>query len=322
MRVAIFSLGIVCGLANAPLAEPTRPNDQDKADNAPITNSLGMTLVKIKKGEFVMGSEELPSEKPPHKVRLTRDFYLAIQPVTVAQFEAFVKDTGYQTEAQKNGKGALGFDVDARWFALKKDYSWRKPGFEQDGDHPVVCVSWNDADAFCKWLTKKEGKTYRLPTEAEFEYAARAGTTTRFSSGDDDASLKDVANIADQALLTKMDKKIVAFNAAPKGNKSGGIAAWNDGYPFTAPVGKFKPNPWGLHDMHGNVWTWCADWTGKYQDGKQNDPTGPASSASGRTIRGGAWFVGPLRCRSANRVTRAPAESFCYIGNRVARAVE
>ena len=289
----------------------------------PVVNSIGIKLVRIHKGEFVMGSEELPSEKPMHKVRITKDYYLAAHIVTVGQFKAFVKDANYQTDAEKSGKGALGFDIEARWFAAAPaGYSWRKPGFSQADDHPVVCVSWHDADAFCKWLSKKDGKRYRLPTEAEFEYAARAGTTTRFSSGEADASLKGLANLADEALLTRMDKKIVAANAAPPGNKSAGIAGWNDGFSFTSPVTQFKGNPWGLSDMHGNVWTWCADWSVRYTDGPQDDPTGPKDPTKGRVIRGGAWNVGPLRCRSANRVQRAPGESFCFVGIRIACAVD
>jgi formylglycine-generating enzyme required for sulfatase activity len=290
-------------------------------DKDTFTNSLGMKLIGIKKGEFIMGSEELPSEKPVHKVRLTKDFYLAANIVTIGQFKAFVKDTGYQTEAERSGS-TLAFDLEARWFApKKKGASWRKPGFEQADDHPVVCVSANDAEAFCKWLSKKEGKTYRLPTEAEFEYAARAGTTTRFSCGEEDASLKGFANLADQALLTKADKKIIAMNAAPKDNKSGGVEAFDDGYPFTSPVGKFKPNPWGLFDMHGNVWTWCGDYSGKYQAGEQTDPA-IMTPTTGRCIRGGSWWIGPLRCRSANRVQRAPGDSFCYVGFRVACTID
>jgi formylglycine-generating enzyme len=305
------------------LLMPAAEVSDKKADNPTITDSLGMKLVLIRKGEFQMGSEELPSELPIHKVRITKEFYLASHPVTVGQFKAFVKDSGYKTDAEKDGKGAVGFDVDTRWFATKPEYTWRKPGFEQAEDHPVVCVNWHAADAFCKWLSKKEGKTYRLPTEAEFEYAARAGTTTRFSSGEEDASLKGFANLADEALLTKMDKKI-ALQGAPKGNQSAGIAKWNDGYPFTSPVGKFKPNRWGLHDMHGNVWTWCNDWAiNRYPaDGAaQDDPKGPANGTN-RVIRGGTWYIGPLRCRSANRVQRGPGESLCYVGFRVARGAE
>ena len=159
-----------------------------------------------------------------------------------------------------------------RWIAVKSEYTWRKPGFEQGDDHPVVCVSWNDAQAFCKWLERQGKKIYRLPTEAEWKYACRAGTTTRFSCGEKDESLKEFANLADEALLTKMDKKIGPFNAAPKGNTSGGIAGWNDGYPFTSPVGKFKPNPWGTYDMHGNVWHWCADFSAEYRKDHKTTP--------------------------------------------------
>ncbi len=295
-----------------------KSDQKDNIENMPVTNSLGMKLMRIRQGEFVMGSEELRSEKPVHKVRITKDFYLAAHVVTIGQFRTFVKETGYKTEAETSGKGLTGFDGQTRWFSSKPEFNWQKPGFEQADDHPVVCVSANDADAFCKWLSQKEGNSYRLPTEAEFEYAARAGTTTRFSSGDEDASLREIANCADQALLAKMDNKIVGMNGAPPGNTSGGVAAWDDGYSFTSPVGKFKPNPWGLYDMHGNVWTWCGDWSGGYQSGPQDDPA-LTTPAGGRCIRGGAWFVGPLRCRSANRVQRASDESFCYVGFRVAR---
>jgi formylglycine-generating enzyme required for sulfatase activity len=315
-------VSMVCGQAGTPTTGAGAATPAAGQEGATKTDTLGMTLVRIRKGEFTMGSEELPSEKPIHKVRITKDFTLAAKPVTVGQFKAFVKDTGYQTEAEKNGKGATGFDAVSRWFAEKAEYNWKNPGFEQADDHPVVCVSWNDAEALCQWMSKKEGKKYRLPTEAEFEYACRAGTTTRFSSGEEDASLKGVANLADESLLTKMDRKIVATNAAPAGNKSAGIAGFDDGYPFTSPVGKLKANPWGLYDMHGNVWTWCADWSSRYTAGAQDDPKGPEAGTGGRDIRGGAWWVGPLRCRSANRVQRAPGESFCYVGIRVARDAE
>ena len=114
----------------------------------------------------------------------------------------------------------------------------------------MVNVSWNDAVAFCKWLSKKEGKTYRLPTEAEWEYACRAGTTTRYYSGDDPETLAKVGNVADAAFKAKFPDWEYTIKA-------------NDGYVFTAPVGKFKPNAFGLYDMHGNAWQWCADWYGE-----------------------------------------------------------
>src|SRR6202030_825206 len=112
----------------------------------------GMNFALIRKGDFQMGSEELISEKPPHPVRITKDFYLAIHPVTVGQFRAFVRDTKRQSEAEKNGQGAIDFRAAVRWLDRKPEFTWKTPGFEQGEDHPVVCVSWNDAVAFCKWL--------------------------------------------------------------------------------------------------------------------------------------------------------------------------
>ena len=139
---------------------------------------------------------------------------------------------------------------------------------------------------------------------------SRAKTTTRFSSGDANESLKEVANLADDALLTKMDKKIVAMNAAPKGNKSGGVAGWNDGYPFTAPVGKFKPNPWGLFDMHGNVAEWCQDIFDKsyYQASPEKNPRGP-SEGKEYVLRGGSWKSAADALRSTYRLGENPGFS-------------
>ena len=146
----------------------------------------------------------------------------------------------------------------------------------------MVNVSWNDAVAFCKWLSRKEGKTYRLPTEAEWEYACRAGTTTRYYSGDDPETLAKVGNVADAAVKAKFPDWKFTIKA-------------NDGYVFTAPVGKFKPNAFGLYDMHGNAWQWCADWYGPeyYAKSLADDPTGPASG-NGRVLRGGSWYYRPF----------------------------
>ena len=153
----------------------------------------------------------------------------------------------------------------------------------------MVNVSWNDAVAFCKWLSKKEGKTYRLPTEAEWEYACRAGTTTRYYSGDDPETLAKVGNVADAAAKAKFPDWKYTIKA-------------NDGYVFTAPVGKFKPNAFGLYDMHGNAWQWCADWYGAeyYAASPADDPTGP-DSGNGRVLRGGSWNDRPYYSRSAFR---------------------
>ena len=153
----------------------------------------------------------------------------------------------------------------------------------------MVNVSWNDAVAFCKWLSKKEGKTYRLPTEAEWEYACRAGTTTRYYSGDDPETLAKVGNVADATFKANFPDWKYTIKA-------------NDGYVFTAPVGKFKPNAFGLYDMHGNAWQWCADRYGAdyYAASALDDPTGPDSGPC-RVLRGGSWFNGPIYARSADR---------------------
>ena len=197
---------------------------------------------------------------------------------------------GYKTDAEKGEKpGAFGWNPDKKNFEFNEKYSWRNAGFEQTDEHPVVNVSWNDAVAFCKWLSKKESKTYRLPTEAEWEYACRAGTTTRYYSGDDPETLAKVGNVADAAAKAKFPDWKCTIKA-------------NDGYVFTAPVGQFKPNAFGLYDMHGNAWQWCADWYGAeyYATSPADDPTGP-DSGDVRVLRGGSWYAGPNFARSARR---------------------
>jgi formylglycine-generating enzyme len=296
-----------------------------------VTNSIGMKLVLIPAGDFLMGSgesaeemaayfnsaystdlkaEDYKGEHPQHRVRITRPFYLGAHHVTVGQFRQFVDDGGYQTDAEKGagtqGKGAVGYDAGTRKFGFQAGYSWRNPGFEQTDEHPVVCVSWNDAVAFCGWLSGKEGRTYRLPTEAEWEYACRAGTTTRYWCGDDPEKLAEVANVSDAAAKAKFP------------NWKGSIRA-SDGYAFTSPVGSFRANPFGLYDIHGNAWQWCADWynTAYYQHSPIADPIGPDSGMS-RVLRGGSWDLWPISSRCSERFAVSP-DRYVDIGFRVAR---
>jgi formylglycine-generating enzyme required for sulfatase activity len=147
-------------------------------------------------------------------------------------------------------------------------------------------------------LSKKEGKTYDLPAEAEWEYACRAGTSTRFHCGDGDASLEGFCNRFDLTLKPLLD---------PEKTKNYDFAPWRDGYAFTAPAGSFKPNSFGLHDMHGNVWEWCKDWYKKdyYAEGPASDPQGPATGTS-RVLRGGSFFSFARDCRSAFRSLDEP----------------
>ena len=262
-----------------------------------VTNSIGIKLAPIPAGEFLMGSgeaaedvvqafkgQEGPSpgnfedEHPQHRVRITRPFQMGVHEITVGQFRLFVEETGYRTDAEKGTEfeGAFGFDSETGELGQSKEYSWRNVGFKQSDEHPVVNVSWNDAVAFCNWLSRKEGKLYRLPTEAEWEYACRAGTTTRYYHGDDPEGLSAVSNVADATAKAK-------------------FSDWDwpiteqDGYAFAAPVGKFKANAFGLYDMHGNAYEWCADWYGEdyYAQSPEDNPPGPAVGFD-RVYRGGS----------------------------------
>jgi formylglycine-generating enzyme required for sulfatase activity len=263
-----------------------------------FSESLKIQFARIPAGTFQMGSRENEAghqsdEGPEHTVRISRDFRMSIHEVTRGQFAAFVRDTGYRTEAETGGKASFGFDEATGDFDSDPKYNWRNPGFAQTDDHPVVLVSWNDAKAFCEWLSRKDNRTYRLPTEAEWEYACRGGTSTRFWHGNDDEGLANVANVADGTAKQKYNSWTTI--AAP------------DGYVVTAPVGRFPPNPFGLHDMHGNVWEWCADWydSSYYGTSPGVDPQGP-SSGSSRVLRGGSWSHEPIGVRCAFRDDSTP----------------
>ena len=264
--------------------------------------------------------KELKDETPLHKVDITRPFYLGQHEVTVGQFEQFVKESGYKPESEANGTGGYGYNPDYdpeksqrgdTFEGRNPKYSWRNPGFKQKNDQPVVNVTWNDAAAMSEWLSKKEGKKYRLPTEAEWEYACRAGTQTRYHSGNDPQSLLQVANTFDaDTKTTKPQWKIHA-------------TAGHDGFEFTAPVGSFAPNSLGLYDMHGNVWEWVADWYGEdyYAKSPVNDPPGPELGEV-RVRRGGSWHTWPLYARCSFRNWNTPETRYTLVGMRLLREID
>ena len=270
-----------------------------------LTSSNGMTFVWIRAGEFMMGPSAYEEGRMPdetrHRVRITRAFYLSAFEVTVRQFRQFAEETGYRTDLEilrsADSSGATG----------RKEFTpgptWRDPEFPQGDDHPVVCVSWNDAVAFCRWLSEKEGRDYRLPTEAEWEYACRAGTTTSFSCGDSVAELNEVANVVP---------------LIPKAN--GGVELGKRAYPCTSPVGAFPPNAFGLYDMHGNAAEWCADWYAAYGgETPQDDPHGPDAGRY-RIIRGGSYGLSAHFARSAHRTHGVPVCGNIWTGFRLARS--
>ena len=276
-----------------------------------FTNSIGMKFKLIPAGEFMMGSpdeekDRSSDEGPVHRVRITKPYYLGVHEVRVGDFRKFVSDSSYKTEGEKDGKGGYGYDVEKGSWSQKPEYTWRNPGFSQSDEHPVVNVSWNDAVAYCEWLSKKEGREYRLPTESQWEYACRAGSKTRFHHGDDAEGLASVGNVADGTAKEKFPKLTWAIEA-------------KDGYAVTAPVGEFKANAFGLHDMHGNVWEWCSDWYGSdyYGNSQTDDPTGP-TSGSLRVLRGGSWSDNARYCRSALRLGPPPGYRSINLGFRIA----
>jgi len=250
----------------------------DLATEKQFTNSIGMELVRIEPGDFIMGAGEAPpqtreewdqrdwDEAPAHKVSISKRFYMATTEVTNAQYEQF-------DPQHKELRGLHRVST--------------------EDDHPVVLVSWQQAVDFCDWLSKKEGRPYRLPTEAEWEYACRAGTTTPYHTGE--TLTPEQAN----------------FGVVPQGERAGPVA-----------VGSFKPNAWGLCDMHGNVAEWCHDWFGPYEAGEQTDPAGRADGWA-RVTRGWSYRranhkLGTVRyCRSSNRSGHLPEDANRTTGFRV-----
>ena len=249
-----------------------------------FTNSLGMRFVRIDAGTFSMGNNSplpehlvrLPNraygdfdERPVHTVTISSPFSLSITPVTNAQYEAF-------DPAHRKLRGKL--------------------GFSREDDEAVVFVSWDEATAFCEWLSERDNLPYRLPTEAEWEYAARAGTNTPFWTGDDlpvEYHLNQNVSWLPDPDRTKPERDVVPLH-----------------------VGRTPANPWGLHDIHGLVEEWCRDWYGPYEAADQTDPIGPVDGDF-RVTRGGSHSTETYYLRSANRMGTVPEERTWLIGFRV-----
>jgi formylglycine-generating enzyme required for sulfatase activity len=248
----------------------SKPNVTEETGSSPeIVNSIGMKLVLIRAGEFLMGSsdgeEGHDHVEQQHRVRITKPFYLQTTEVTQGQ-----------------------------WYAVTGTKPWSgKPSAVEGPEVAATYVSWEDAAEFCRKLGEKESVTYRLPTEAEWEYACRAGTMTAYCFGDDASLLGEYAWFEKNAHKT--------------------------GESYAHQVGLKKANAFGLYDMHGNVWEWCQDWYGDYdtRDSARNDPAGPSSS-SFRVFRGGCWGSMAGRCRAAFRFWVQPERRIHYLGFRVA----
>jgi formylglycine-generating enzyme required for sulfatase activity len=281
-----------------------------------FTNSLGMTFRLVPPGTFMMGApdNELGRSKeyddsPLHPVTLTRPFYLCKHETTVGQFRRFVEAEKYVTDIEKAG-GGNAHDEKAVW-KHRPGTQWRKPGyagpFELKDEHPVVHVSWTDAKNFCAWLNRNpnENLTYDLPTEAQWEWACRAGSGDRFWWGPDEDTTGKVANVGDKSL-----KKV-----QPEWPRT--IMAMDDGHAFLAPVGSYRGNAFGLHDMLGNVWEFCADRYEVYPKGAVTDPVGK-DEKRGYCVRGGGWSNEAKDVRCASRNADPPHFGHSNLGFRVA----
>jgi formylglycine-generating enzyme required for sulfatase activity len=264
--------------------------------------SLGPEMVWIPAGSFRMGDIQgggHSDEKPVHRVSVGR-FAMGRYEVTVGEFRRFVKATGYKTDAEKEGS-CRSWSKGWEWV---EGANWRSPGFSQTETHPVTCVSWNDGVAYAKWLSQQTEQQYRLPTEAEWEYAARAGTETARYWGNEPDKACGYANVADQTFKQKYSGWT--------------IHNCTDGYVETAPVGQFKPNKFGLYDMLGNLWEWtCSEYESKY-GGKEQRCVKNVNKNNRLSLRGGSWNVDEARLRSANRYGRTPTDRFDVVGLRVA----
>jgi formylglycine-generating enzyme required for sulfatase activity/tRNA A-37 threonylcarbamoyl transferase component Bud32 len=292
--------------AQAPVLKPqgfSALSTREETSPMEFINSLGMKFSLIPAGQFVMGSPK--SEKgrfeneTQHEVIFTRPFYMGVYPVTRGEFQAFVKESGYRTEAESDGQGAY-YWTGNEW---KKDpkIDWRTPGFQQEDTDPIVCVSWNDAQAYCRWLNLLKMGDYRLPTESEWEYACRANSVTSFFFGDDGSQIDEYG----------------WYHGNRKLSRNAGWFVGEKRKDGTQPVGQKKPNDWGLHDMHGNVWEWCSDWYGAYPGGAVTNPKGPSDGLY-RVFRGGGWGSEVASCRSARRFKREPFHRSSRLGIRLA----
>ena len=309
MKTAVAPLALAPLVLATAIWTPTMGRAQEptvQKRSAETTSQV--TWIRIPAGRFMMGSgvsakqvakdfaeygrneSEFEDERPQHLVEITKPFFISSTEVTVGQFRAFIEDSGYKTRAEVDTTGGWGFDsVSRKCIGRDPRFSWKDPGYAQTDNHPVVNVTWEDCQAYCRWLSDKEKRMVRLPTEAQWEYSNRANSTDYYSVGNTPMSVLSQA----RTLVPKPEtirQAIQNLDIDPQDP------------PFPVPVASYAPNAFGLYDMHGNVWEWTADWFDEkyYSYSPIKDPTGPSQGAV-KVRRGGAWNSYPLWARSSFR---------------------
>jgi len=264
-------------------------------------------MLVIPPGSFVMGSPpsevgRFEDEGPEHTVTIAQSFAVSTTPITVAQYQVFVRATG-----RIDSSGCSSMNAEGNWVRTP-GLSWNNPGFDQTPEHPVVCVSWEDGHAYAGWLTERSGHPYRLLSEAEYEYLARAGSSTAFAWG---ASAEGMCTHAN------------GFDAsAKKEHPDWPAAACDDGYAYTAPVRAFPANAFGVYGAVGNVFQWTEDCfvEGGYGGAPTDGSARSTAECEPRVIRGGSWLNGPRGLRVAMRDRDRRGDRYTNIGLRVARS--
>jgi formylglycine-generating enzyme required for sulfatase activity len=266
-------------------------------------------MMVVPAGHFRMGSQpdEPARERPQHEVKIAKVFAVGRFAITRGEFKIFARETNHKVgdkcETFEDGEGEA-----------RVGRSFENPGFDQDDRHPVVCVNWADAKAFAAWLSKKTTRAYRLLTEAEREYATRAGSTTLFSFGNDEQSICRYANVLDQTAKNT----VKGIDAKPHSH----VVDCDDKFAYTSPVDQFIANAFGIHDVHGNVIEWTEDcWHDNFEGAPADGTAWRSDDCAARVARGGAW--GFPAAHSAARFSPPSSDARASIlGFRLARTLD
>ena len=322
--IAVLTLLFGTGVLRVPESddEMGRPTDDSRDEIAATASNAGTlppgtafrdcagcpAMVVVPAGSFTMGAPvheagSYGNERPMHRVTIAEPFAVGVYEVTRGEFRRFAEESGYTPDA-----GCWVQDARNREWRLSMEHGWHDVGFNQTDLHPASCVSWNDAQEYVVWLSEESGEKYRLLTESEWEYMARGGTSgARYWEGGDGGGRFDQCRFA---------------NGADWSTEFGWRAECSDRYEYTAPVGSYEANAFGIHDVLGNVWEWAQDcWRNGYVAGS-NDASAWESEGCGlRVLRGGSRYVGPAGLRSAHRFKYEPEIRNQNSGFRIVRSL-